>query len=481
MTRETLLTLIGIFAGIFLAALDQTIVATALPRIVQDLGGTRLYAWVATSYLLSSTVAIPIFGRLIDLYESRKVLLSAVAIFLVGSALSGLSPNMHALIAFRGLQGIGGGALFAVAISVIGLLIPPRERARIQGFFGAVFGLSSVIGPLLGGWLTDHFSWHSIFYINLPIGAVAFYFILRYMPPTRPDTAHRFDFPGAITLVIWSVCLMLALSWGGNIYPWNHPIIVGLLAAAALDFALFYYVQKTSRQPLFDLKLLGNPVFRFASLALFFLGSVFMVSILFLPLYLVRVKGVSATHSGMILIPLTLGVVAGSTLGGRLAGIFGRYKAVLLTANVCLLASLLAMHFLVRNNASMGAMIAVMVLIGLSVGPGLPLYTLSVQNSVDRKRMGTASSAIQFFRQIGSSLGVALMGAVLARQFQRVPDAHAAVTLGISRIYLMAFLFMAFTLCFTLLLPDAHLKGRAPGGARAGEQGPEGAGAAVHP
>jgi EmrB/QacA subfamily drug resistance transporter len=475
MSRETLFTLIGIFAGIFLAALDQTIVATALPRIVQDLGGTALYAWVATSYLLASTVSIPIFGRLIDLYESRKVLLVAVAIFLLGSLLSGLSPNMHAQIAFRGLQGLGGGALFAVAISVIGLLIPPRERARIQGFFGAVFGLSSIIGPLLGGVLTDHFSWHSIFFINLPIGAVAFYFILRYMPASRPDHGPRFDFPGTATLVIWSSCLMLALSWGGNLHPWNSPLILALLAAAAIAFAAFLYVQRNFKDPLFDLHLFGNPVFRFAGLAMLFFGSVFMVSILFLPLYLVRVKGVSATHSGLMLIPLTLGLVAGSTLGGRLAGIIGRYKMILVIANVCLLASLLGMRLLLLADASRASIAGMMVLIGLSVGPGLPLYTLSVQNSVDRRRMGTASSAIQFFRQIGASLGVALMGAVLARRFQDGPDMRTAVVSGVAHIYLIAALFMACSFCFTLLLPDAALKGRAPGGA---EAPPEGAAAA---
>jgi EmrB/QacA subfamily drug resistance transporter len=473
MTRETLLTLIGIFAGIFLAALDQTIVATALPRIVQDLGGTGLYAWVATSYLLSSTIAIPIFGRLIDLYESRKVLLTAVIIFLAGSALAGFSPSMHALILFRGLQGFGGGALFAVAISVIGLLIPPRERAKIQGFFGAVFGLSSIVGPLLGGVLTDRFSWHSIFFINLPVGAVAFYFILRYMPATRPETDHRFDFPGAATMIVWSSALMLALSWGGNLHAWTSPLILGLLGLAAAAFAAFFYFQKRLPEPLFDLALLGNPIFRYAGLAMLFLGSVFMVSILFLPLYLVRVMGVSATHSGMLLIPLTLGVVTGSTMGGRLASRIGRYKVVLVCANLCLLGSLVAMHFLLMSGASQGAITAVMVLIGLSVGPGLPLYTLSVQNSVARNRMGTASSAIQFFRQIGASLGVALMGAVLARNLQHTPDMHAAVAAGVSRIYLIASLFMACTFGATLMLPDAELKGRspnAPGPASAGAE-----------
>ncbi len=424
MNRTTRLTLIGIFLGIFLAALDQTIVATALPRIVEELGGIDKYAWVATSYLLASTIAVPIFGRLADLVRAKVLLFWAILIFLLGSALSGLAPSMEALVAARGLQGIGGGALFAVAVTVIGLLIAPRERGRIQGAFGAVFGIASVVGPWLGGLLTDHLSWRWVFYINMPVGAVALWFLWRYMPGIRPPSRHRFDYLGAATLVLWTMPLLLALSWGGSTYPWTSPIELSLFALAAAGLVLFVWVETHVKEPLFDLTLFQNPVFRWAVVALFFFGAAFLSAMFFLPLYLIQVKGISATQSGLTLLPLTLGAIVGSLGAGQLATRTGRYKPYMLAGNVWLLLNFLAMHYVIALDTPLWLVLALMVSMGLGLGPSMPLYTLAVQNSVDPSRMGTASSATQFFRQIGSTLGTALLGAVLAASLQGAIQAH---------------------------------------------------------
>jgi len=418
MTRTQLLTLIGVFLGIFLAALDQTIVSTALPRIVQDLGGMDKYAWVGTSYLLASTISVPIFGRLSDIISSRSLLLWAIGIFLIGSALSGLSGNMDQLIAFRAIQGVGGGALFAVATTTIGLLFSPRERGRYQGLFGAVFAVASVIGPWLGGLLTDHLSWHWVFYINMPVGALALYFIVLHMPRLQPASRHRFDLGGAVTLALWTVPLLLATSWGGHEYAWTSPIILGLFAATAIGLAIFYYVETHTTEPLFDLTLLANPVFRWASVALFFFGAAFLSAMFFLPLYLIQVKGISATLSGLTITPLTLGAIIGAIGSGQLASRWGRYKPLMIAGMSWLLLNFLAMHWIIKVDTPLWQVLALMVSMGLGLGPGMPLFTLAVQNAVPPERLGTASSATQFFRQIGSTIGIALMGAVLAASLQ---------------------------------------------------------------
>ncbi|WP_457631671.1 MDR family MFS transporter [Oceanithermus sp.] len=418
MNRTQLLTLIGVFLGIFLAALDQTIVSTALPRIVQDLGGMDKYAWVGTSYLLASTISVPIFGRLSDLVSSRSLLLWAIGIFLTGSALSGLSGSMDQLIAFRAVQGVGGGALFAVATTTIGLLFSPRERGRYQGLFGAVFAVASVVGPWLGGLLTDHLSWHWVFYINMPVGALALYFIVMHMPRLQPASRHRFDLGGALTLALWTVPLLLATSWGGHQYAWTSPVILGLFAAAALGLAVFYYVETHTAEPLFDLTLLQNPVFRWAGVALFFFGAAFLSAMFFLPLYLIQVKGISATLSGLTITPLTVGSIIGAVGAGQLASRWGRYKPLMIGGMVWLLANFLVMHWIIRVDTPLWQVLALMVSMGLGLGPGMPLFTLAVQNAVPPERLGTASSATQFFRQIGSTIGIALMGAVLAASLQ---------------------------------------------------------------
>jgi EmrB/QacA subfamily drug resistance transporter len=417
-TAEQRLSLIGVFLAIFLAALDQTIVATALPNIVVELNGTNLYAWVATAYLLASTVALPIFGRMAEILARKWVLLTAVAIFLVGSALSGASTSMVALILFRAVQGIGSGGIFAVGVTVLGLLFPPRQRGRIQGLFGAVFGIANVLGPWLGGLLTDHFSWHWIFYVNMPFGLIALYFIAVHMPPMQPNVQHRFDYPGAIAITVMTVPLLLALSWGGNTYAWLSPEIIGLFILSAAGIVFFIVSELRNPEPLFVLKLFDGQTFRWAMIGSFFYGAAFLGALLFLPFYLVQVQGISLTDSGLSLTPLTLGVVVGSFVTGQLASRLGRYKGLLVLGLAWLAISLFAFSLMLALHTPLWQIWAVMVLVGLGMGPGMPTYTLAVQNAVPVNRIGQASSGAMFFRQIGSSMGAALMGAVLVSTMQ---------------------------------------------------------------
>ncbi|WP_018461645.1 MDR family MFS transporter [Thermus oshimai] len=412
--KEVRLTMIGIFLGLFLAALDQTIVSTAMPRIVGELRGAGYYAWVTTSYLLTSTVFSVIFGRLTELFSRKAVLLWAVALFLLGSALSGQARNMPELILFRGLQGVGGGALFALALTTIAVFFPPRERGRLAGAFGAIFGLSSAVGPWLGGLLTDHLSWRWVFYINMPVGAVALWFILRYMPRLSPERREPFDFLGAFLLVLWTVPLMLAFSFGGSTYPWGSPEILGLFLLAFLALGLWIWAEQRMPHPLFDLSVFALPTFRLSSVAAFFYGPAFLGAVAFLPLYLQVVKGVSASQSGVTVLPLTLGVVLGSVGGGQVLARTGRYKPLLLGSTLFLLGLFLALHFLLQVGTPLWAAVLLFFLLGLGLGPAQSALNVVAQTDLPPNRIGSGTSMVQFVRQIGSTMGVALLGTVLS-------------------------------------------------------------------
>ncbi len=414
MTREQRLSFIGISLALFLAALDQTIVTTALPRITQELGGLDYYAWVVTSYLLASVLGLPLFGRLIELFAAKWVLLAAVSIFLAGSVLSGLAPGIEALIAFRFLQGLGGGGILALTVTLIALLFPSRERGKRQGMMGAVFGISSVAGPWLGGLLTDLLSWRWIFYINVPVGVVAVIFIVGFMPQLRPEQRGRFDLPGMSLLALWVMPLVVALSLGGTNYPWLSVQVLGLAAFAVAALLLFVWWQRRSAEPLVQLNLFQTKVFRWAVAGSFFFGGAFLGSVVFLPLYLVHVKGFSATNSGLSITPLVMGVVVGSITGGQIASRTGRYKLPLITSLCIGIVGFAAFALNLRVDTPLWQVIPLMIVIGVCLGPSLPLYTLAVQNAVPRNRLGTATSTLQFMRQVGSTASIALMGAVLA-------------------------------------------------------------------
>ena len=432
-----MLTLAGVLLAMFLGSLDQTIVSTALPRIVADLNGLSRLTWVSTAYLVASTALVPVYGKLADMYSRRKIEVAAILIFLFGSALCGLAgefgdlpfigDGMNQLVAFRAIQGLGGAGLFAMAFIVIADLFPPAERGKYQGFTGAVFGTSSVLGPFLGGLLTDHGTglipgvagWRLVFYVNLPLGALALWFILTQMPALRPRGETRpLDYLSALLLMAGLVPLVVALQLPRARYGWTAPLTLGLLALAVLMLTAFVLRSRRSQNPILDLHLFQNPVFRTAVTAIFLLGGAFLSIILFEPLFMVKVVGVSATRAGVSLIPLSLGVVAGSLVAGRMVSRFGYYKRWMLGGGLVVLIGL-GLLATMPATVGYGQVLAYVLLTGLGLGPSMPLYTLAIQNAVEMRQMGQATSAAQFFRQIGGAIAAALLGAVLTPESRK--------------------------------------------------------------
>ena len=326
--REVVLTLAGVMMAMFLGSLDQTVVGTAMPRIIADLGGFDRYTWVTTAYLVTSTTMLPIAGRLTDMYGRKWFYIGGIAIFLAGSALSGLSQTLTQLIVFRGLQGIGGGIMMANAFIVIGDLFPPAERGKYQGLITAVFGLSAIVGPILGGFITDNLSWHWIFYINLPLGIPVILLFIRFFPRVRPSgLKHQLDLPGLAVLILAVVPLMLGLSWGGVQYAWASPQVIGALAMSAIMVVLFVVVESRAAEPIMPLGIFRNRVVTVSTLAIFFVGFGMFGGIIFIPLFFQGVLGYSATRSGSFLTPMMLGVVVGSLVSGQaLSRLGGHYR-----------------------------------------------------------------------------------------------------------------------------------------------------------
>lgn len=420
--------LAGVLLAMLLGALDATIVGPAMPQIVQELGGMALLAWVFTIYSLTSTIAIPIVGKLSDLYGRKWFYLAGIGIFIVGSALSGAAGEgwldtvlfgmrpMMQLIVFRGIQGIGGGMMMANAMAIIGDLFEPRERARYQGLTGAVFALASVFGPAVGGWLTDSVSWRWIFYINLPFGLLALVVLVMTMPKPQVGQQHRIDWWGASALSAGLVPLLLALNWGGAEYAWSSVTIVGLLAAAAVLLVAFVLRERRASEPILDMRLFADRSFS-ASMAVLFLSGVGMFgSIMFLPTFMQLVQGRSASSSGALLMPMMFGMVGASVATGQLIARTGRYKSYGLAG---LAVATVGMFMLSRLSVDSGQIfvIASMVLVGGGIGVTMPLFTIALQSQF-RDRIGEVTGALQFFRSIGGTVGVALLGGVMNAQMR---------------------------------------------------------------
>ena len=414
--RERTFTLIGILVALLLGALDQTIVATAMPKILQELNGLSFYTWVVTAYLLAATAMIPIYGKLSDLYGRKAVVLTGVLLFLAGSVLSGQSRSMTELIVFRALQGLGSAGIFSTAFTVIADLFSPAERGKYQGLFGGVFGIASVIGPWLGGFLTDNISWRWVFYVNMPIGLIALLFIIFQMPALKPtlDRKVSIDWWGSAALLLGIVPLLLALTLGGQEYPWGSWQVIGAFALGAVGIVVFTLVEKRAREPILPFDLFQNRTYVVGNAAaLLIAGIAFFGAIVFLPIYMVLVVGVSASAAGLTIMPLTLGLVVSSIISGQLVSRIGKYKILLLAGTALVFMGYATMLGLTPDSTR-AQVTWRMILLGLGIGPSLPLFTLAIQNAVNPHEIGAATGSSQFFRQIGSTVGVAVFGTILA-------------------------------------------------------------------
>lgn len=427
--RQIRLLMFGLMTGMLLAALDQTIVGTALPTIVGELGGITHYSWVVTAYLLASTASTPLYGKMADLYGRRPVFLFSIGTFLVGSLLAGLSQDMTQLIVTRGIQGLGAGGLMTLAFVIISDVVSPRERGRYQGLFGAVFGLSSVAGPLVGGYFAET-DWRWIFYINVPLAILAIVVcsrVMRLIPFTRRE--HAIDWLGAGLLVAGVSCLLLALSWGGNEYAWSSGEIIGLFVAGAVLAVLFLFQEARVPEPILPLRLFRRTTFALANAAGFVLGLVMFGSIIFIPLYLQIVRGASPTRSGLLMLPMMAGIIITSVLTGRAMSRIGRYKWFPVTGSVLLFVGMLLFTRL-QVDTSLWVAFAYMVVIGVGLGLCMQSLILAVQNAVDARDLGAGTSSATFFRSLGGSFGVAILGAVLSSRLtvelaDRLPGAIA--------------------------------------------------------
>jgi EmrB/QacA subfamily drug resistance transporter len=434
-TRQRNAVLFAVLLGLFLSALDQTVVGTALPRIVTDLHGNGLYTWVVTAYLLTSTITVPIYGKLSDIYGRKIMLLIGISIFLAGSWLCGLSQDMNQLILFRSLQGLGAGALFPISLAVIGDLFTPRERGRYQGLFGAVFGLSFIIGPFVGGWLTDNASWHWVFYVNMPIGLAALAVIATVLPNFHPDTGvtlRDLDYLGIALFTAGVVPLLIGLTnkgltdSHGKLYEWTDPSVGGLILLGLIVLIAFLFVEARAKQPIIPLNLFRIRTYSATNLATFMVAFGMFASIIFLPRYFQAVRGISATESGYMIWPLLVGLIGSSIGGGMLISKTGRYKLLMVTA-MCLLivASFLMTHL--TSYTTDPYLWFWMLLMGMGIGPAMSGFTVVVQNVAPPAQLGVATSTLTFLRQVGGSVGLAIAGTVFSQSFtQKLPGALTA-------------------------------------------------------
>ncbi len=416
--RQVVFTMGGLMLALFLGSLDQTVVSTAMPRIIADLGGFDRFTWVTTAYLVASTTVVPIVGRLSDLYGRKAFFLGGICVFLVGSILAGVSQSMNQLIAFRAIQGIGGGSIMAMAFTTVGDLFSPAERGKYQGIVAGVFGLSSVIGPTLGGFITDSLSWNWIFYVNLPVGLPVIALFIRFFPNIRPmRRIHRLDYAGMALLGLVVVPLLIGLSLGGIQYEWLSPQIIGILAFATVMTVTLVLVERRASDPIMPLSIYSNRMVSVSLVAVFLTGFAMFGSIIFIPLFFQGVLGASATSSGSFLTPMMLGMVVAAGLSGQaLSRLGGHYRTQGLIG-IAIMGVGMVLISRMTADTSFGQAVASIVVTGLGLGITFPSFTIAVQNAVPPNLLGAATSATQFYRSVGGALGLAVLGSYMANRF----------------------------------------------------------------
>ncbi len=415
--RQKWLLVVSLMLAMFIGAVDQTVVATATPRIVADLGGFNLYAWLATSYMLTSTIVVPLTGKLSDIYGRRTFVLAGIALFFVSSIACGFAPSMVSLVIFRGVQGLGGGMIFASVFASIGDIFPPSERSKFMGLFTGVFSLASILGPTVGGFLTDSGGWRWVFFINVPFCLIAFPAIWRNLPSRHGVVRPRIDWVGASILSVAAVVLLLAFEWAGKDYDWASPQIIGLFIAGALAIAWFVFQESRHPEPILPLYLFKNQTFLISNIVVFIMGMGMFGALQYLGLFVQTALSASATASGIIGTPQSFGLLAASVIGGQVIARTGHYRIQTVLGAV---AVFVAMMFLrtIDTDVSRLAISAYMVLLGIGFGLVMPTLSLSVQNAVAYEHLGVASSSSQFFRQIGSVFGIAIFAVVLTNSYE---------------------------------------------------------------
>jgi EmrB/QacA subfamily drug resistance transporter len=416
--RQIVIVYAGLVLAVLLAALDSTIVATALPTIVSELGGLTQLSWVVTAYLLAQTVVTPLYGKLGDLYGRKKVLQTGIGIFLVGSALCGMSQSLEQLIAFRALQGLGGGGLIVTAQATVGDIIPPRDRGRYQGIFGAVFSVSSIVGPLVGGYFTTHLTWRWIFYVNLPLGVLALAVIAVALPRQSRRVSHAIDYVGAGLLAVVLSAITLLCDLGGTKFPWSSPTTVAVSAVAALALALFLMAERRAAEPILPLRLFGNRAFAAACAVGLVVGFSLFGSVTYVPVFLQVVKGASPTASGLQMLPMMMGTLVTSIVSGQIISRTGRYKFFPVVGTAI---TSIGLFLLSRMTGASSTLVIslTLLLIGLGLGMVMQVLVMAVQNSVDYEDLGVSTSGAILFRFVGGSLGTAVLGAILSARLSR--------------------------------------------------------------
>ncbi|MFC9591565.1 DHA2 family efflux MFS transporter permease subunit [Streptomyces sp. NPDC056944] len=415
-SRRTVLVAIGaLLLGMLLAALDQTIVSTALPTIVSELGGMEHLSWVVTAYMLAATAGTPLWGKLGDQYGRKKLFQAAIVLFLIGSALCGIAQNMPQLIGFRAIQGLGGGGLMVLSMAIVGDLVPPRERGRYQGLFGAVFGATSVLGPLLGGLFTQHLSWRWVFYINLPIGIVALFVIAAVLHIPVRSTRHTIDYLGTFLIAAVATCLVLVASLGGTTWAWGSPQIIGLAVLGAVLLVWFVYVEQRAAEPVLPLKLFRIRTFSLVSVISFVVGFAMFGAMTYLPTFLQVVQGVTPTMSGVHMLPMVLGMLITSTASGQIVSHTGRWKVFPIAGTALTAVGLLLLHQLTETSSTWSMSVCFFVF-GAGLGLVMQVLVLVVQNAVSYEELGVATSGATFFRSIGASFGVAVFGTIFTNR-----------------------------------------------------------------